>query len=208
MRPDRGVTLLEAVIVFSLMAGLMTLVTMFFVRGQRYTIATETYATVQRQATAVLGRITDEMYKGARRQMVVGTDNRDVVFLSFSPVDPAGPEEPAVQFESTTGRLVWKKWVAFTYDESSKEVRRVEVPLASPVTDLAVPVVPEPDLPALRTSSTARPIGRDVSRFEVYPSAGGVSVSVTVGRLMPVAALSEAQKDVSVNVKMEVNLLN
>ncbi len=208
MRHDRGVTLLEATIVLSLMVALMVLVTMFFVRGQRYTIATETYAAVQRQATQVLGRMTEEMYRGSRRQLVVGTDNKDVGFLSFAPVEGSGPDEPLVEFEPNTGRLVWKKWVAFAFDSSRQEVRRVEIPLISEVTELATPANPPGDVALFRSSPESRLLSRDVSRFEVYQSAGGVSVSLTVSRLMPVSALSDEQKDVFVNVKMEVNLVN
>lgn len=203
-----GLSLLEAVIVFSMMVALMILVTMFFTRGQRYATSTETYASVQRQATVLLGRVTDEMFRGTRQQMLVGADNDEVAFLSFAPNEPNTADDPAVEFDATTGQLVWKKWVVFNYDLPSKQVRRLETPLATQTSDLSGPVSPEGDFAMFRANSGWRPIGRDVRRFEIHPSVGGVSVSVTVGKEMPVSALTAEQKDVFVNVRMEVNLVN
>lgn len=210
MRASQGLTLLEAVLVFALMMGLMLLITAFFIKGQRYATASEAYGSTQRQATILLGRIVDELHKASRLHLMVGPSNDEIAAISFA--DPegtgTGTGQAEVQFDTSTGRLVWKKWVAFYHDEPSRQVRRVETPLPSTTTDLAAAPTPLPDFPSLRSNPQAKPIGQDVRDFEVGLTATGASLTVTVAKQLPLTMLKEAEKDVSVTVRMDIHMLD
>ncbi len=208
MRASQGLTLLEAVLVFALMMGLMLLITAFFIKGQRYATASETYGSTQRQATILLGRMVDELHKASRLHMMVGSSNDEIAAISFADPEGASAGQPEVQFDTSTGRLVWKKWVAFYHDEPTRQVRRVETPLPSTTTDLAAAPTPLPDFPTLRSNPQAKPIGQDVRDFEVGLTATGASLTVTVAKQVPLSMLKEAEKDVSVTVRMDVHMLN
>ena len=207
MRADRGVTLLEATIVLSMMIGLMVLMTMFFVRGQRYTLATEAYAGVQRQASLLLGKITSELYRASAQQMVIGEDHDEIAVLSNAAPQPQAGQA-ALEFDENSGLIVWKKWVAFYHDPTRNELRRLETPLSSVTTDLETPVSPSVDFPVWRLDSDGQTLGVNVLGFQVSESPGGVSVSLSIGKDMPLPNLTEDQKELVVNVVMEIHMIN
>lgn len=208
MKDSQGVTLLEAVVVLSMMIGLMVLITMFFVRGQRYATASEAYSSLQREATLTLSRITDEIYRGSSRHIVFGEDNKAVIFLSYSPNEPVSATDKPVEFDDSAGRIVWKKWVCFFHDEARREVRRVEVPLESTTVDLTAVPAPEPLFSVFESSVSQRSIGKNVREFLVLPNGTSLSVSLRFQSLMPLALLNENQKNIDIDVSMEVNLIN
>lgn len=219
--PRLGLTIIEMTLVLSLVVSLLVLVAVFLTKGQRYAAATHAYAAVQSEANLLLNRVTNELYHCSRHHLKVGPSVDEIAALSFAPVKPDAVTEFPVEFEASTGKIFWKKWVAFYYQSSTKQVLRVELPLDAELIDLAQseanpelypPPSPTADFAYFRSLGTARPLGSKVESFEVSVAPGGnaslVKVKLTVGDRLPVPGLQEGQKNVSVTTEMMMSLIN
>ncbi len=205
MRRARGFTLVEAGVVLSLLAVLMTLVALYFVRGRRYTAQTETYAGVQRTANQIVRRVTDDLYRGSAQQSQ--TNSNSVLFLSFS---LPGGSEPYLTLEPTSGKILWQKWVGYYHDPVRQAVIRTEVPLDSPTSDVMISPEPEIALTDLPTvSGPHQPFGEgQVRDFSVRSTGKRFVVSLTAHGVAPESGASDSEREVSVTVTSEVSLMN
>lgn len=205
-----GFTLVETSIVLSLLMVLMTLLAVYLARGRRISAETETYASVHDQASVLLRRISDELFR-ASHHYFDPTDGSGVTMLSYGPVSrPADPDEPFIEFEPINGKILWKKWVCFFLDGEGT-IMRVEEKLASPDSELLVKPLPDVDTSYFRSlpMSSLQPISRKVKSFQVsLSSERTVTISVTTLAKTPVATAQESDKEVEIQVSTEVNLLN
>lgn len=203
-RPPRGFTLIEAGVVLSLLAGLMTLVALYFVRGRRYTAQTETYAGVQRTANQIVRRVTDDLYRGSTLQSQ--TNSNSVLFLSFMPEDPSKP----YLVLDPTGKILWQKWVGYYHDPARQAVIRTVTPLDTPTSDVMISPEPAIGLADLATvAGPHQPFGEgSVRDFSVHSTGKRFVVSLTAQSAAPVSGLNDTDRQVSVTVTAEVSLQN
>lgn len=203
-----GITLIEVSIVLSLTLILMTILGTYLTKGQRFSLETDSYATVHNQASVVLRRVSDELFRSSHRYL--HTDGSGVTMLSYGQVSGSDPDEPFIEFEPINGKILWKKWVGFFLDESGRIVRGQER-LVSPDSELLVKPLPNVDTAYFRSLPADRlqPISRQVKKFEVINSSERtMTISLTTWAKTPVATMQESDKDVEITVTTEVNLLN
>lgn len=147
----RGSTLIEVMIFAAILLGLMVTVTAFLIQGRRYARQTESYGYAQSEATKIIRRLSDDLYRGA--QEYSRREPSQMFFLSSLPE----PGSPPVEFDPNTGKTLWHRWVYYSYDSSAREVVRATIPLNTPtssLTQVPAPAVSFSDfagLPDLRT---------------------------------------------------------
>jgi prepilin-type N-terminal cleavage/methylation domain-containing protein len=201
----RGFSIIETVLVMSILSTLLMLVAFFFVRARHFTSDAETYSRVQRQANLSLRRITDDLTSASKTwHQYFGTS---VVFLS---TEPNNATDPRLEFDSATGKVLWKKWVCYYYDASQRSIIRSEIPLQTPVSDLTTKPLPNVDLVDFESAPAQkrRQIARDVKLFDVTGTGDSFIISVTCEATSPVPGRQQSDKMVEVTVTTEVNLLN
>ena len=207
VRRSPGFTLVEVGLVMTLTLTLLTLMGVFLVRGQRFAAETETYSTVQSSANTLLLRMTNELYRSSSKQVVV--EPGGLVFLSFG----AKPdEEPPLdlQLDPETGKILWKKWVGFYFDEGSQTIFRGELGLSENLLDLDTPAEPAIDLPLFRTLPEVRRVpepGR-VKSFQASKVGNSVHLRLRTHGSAPIATQTDEQRQVEVSVETSVSLLN
>lgn len=202
-----GFTLIEAAIVLALTAALLALLAMYFVRGQRYAADTETYATVQRQSSIVLRKLTSDLATGAYQHLDTSPDGDAVWFLSSG---PTAEGQPYVEFREENGKIFWKKWVCYYFDAASGTVMRAEQPLASPDSELLAPPSPAADVETFRTSPAVarQPVGRQISRFRASRTTRGVQIRLATMAEAPLTNSTADQRETEVEVSSEIMLIN
>ncbi len=208
-RRPSGITLVETSIVLSLVLILMTLLGAYLTKGQKFSLETDTYASVHNHASVVLRRISDELFRSSHRYLD-NTDGRGVTMLSYGQISSSDPEEPFIEFEPINGKILWKKWVCIFLDGSGR-IMRAEERLATPDSELLTKPLPNVDTAYFRSLplNSLRLVSREVKNFEVVRSSERtVTVSITTWARTPVAAARDSDKDVEITVSTEVNLLN
>ena len=201
----RGFTILETVLVMSILSGLMLLVTIFFSRARHYTSETETYSRVQRQANICIRKLADAFYSASRKYTQYYGNS--VIFLSSDPVQST---DPRLEFDPLTGKIMWKKWMLFAHDAAKEEVYSEQVPLDSPTAELLNLPAPDVDLPyfASNALATRRIVARNVKDFNVQGTGVSFIVTVTCEDSAPVPGRTDNDKIVEVSVTSEISLLN
>lgn len=207
VRRRRGFSLLEAAVVLGLVLTLMVLLTMYFVRGNRYAVETETYATVQRASNQLLRRVTNDLYRATKAYLHVEPDGRALWFLCF---EPAQSDQPFLEFQETDGQIVWKKWVCYYRDPDTNVVTRAEQALDPATANLLVEPLPAVDLDHFQSSTAVSrtEVARDVVSFLVSATEGGVLVSLTSRKEAPLTETTDSQRTVEVSASHQVRLMN
>jgi hypothetical protein len=191
--------------VMTLTLALMTLMALFLVRGQRYAAEIETYSSVQSSANTLLRKMTDDIYRSSADQVVVGGSG--LIFLSFGPTDD---DQPPLELEATTGKILWKKWVAYYLDGPSETIYRGELPLADTLTDLSVAAAPAVDLATFPSAPgvSLRTLPGKVKAFSVTQMGDRIRLRLRTRGMAPISARTDAQREVEVSVETDVALLN
>ena len=207
LKRPRGVSIAELLIVSILFFSLMSLVTMFMVRGKRMSVRTDTLCRVQNEAIKLTRKLTEDLNRGTIWGGLTGQwQNGGLIFLSSKPLDSS--TGPALEFDPK-GRIVWKQWVAYYRDPSTNEVRRFSKPLPSEVSDpaLAAGSWMLPDLPGLPPSEGHTvavgivefyPTGRDLEDAMEFLVKGQAEV--------PLGNLKQAEKLVEVEISTMIRL--
>lgn len=205
MRGRRGFSLVEVSLIMGLTFLLMGLVTAFFLRGKQYLAETETYSSTQRAANALLRKISDDVYHSTVHQIRVLSGN--IAFLSFGATsDDAAP----IVLDPLTGKIVWRKWVGYSFAPQEEKIYRGELELTSTTMD------PEVQLPvpmaaagfALGPGVTRHPLPGRVRDFSVARINDRIRLSVTTWDIAPVVTRTESEREVVITVQTEVALLN
>lgn len=115
----------------------MTILTTFLIKGKHYSHQTESYSYAQREATKIVRRVSDDLYRATSDHHQI--DANGFLFLSST---PDSTSDPPIAFDPVTGRTLWKRWIRYSYDPVQRAVYRAMIPLDTPTSDLLV--VPEP----------------------------------------------------------------
>ncbi len=198
----RGFTFVEVSLAMGLTLGLLTLIGIYFSRGQRYAAETRAYAEAQSSATNLMRRISDELYKGAYSHRK--PEANGIVFLSYGAVDN---ETSRVELERTSGRIAWKKWVGFFHNPQQKTVYQGVLPLTTTLFDLAHS--PDPEITFNDFVETARvtPLPGKVRNFSIRTLNHRVQIDLTTEALVPVTG-SDNEREIVVKVSGEVAIYN
>lgn len=201
----RGVTVVELLIVMSLMSVLLSLVALYFRQARHYTSETETYARVQRQANRTLRRITSDLYLGTKNFSQVYGDS-----MYFPSSDALNEGDPPIEFSPLSGRVMWKSWVGYFLEPSESALYRVQIPFNSPISEPTQSPLPAVDPIAFRAPEVASrsPVAKNISAFEVTRAGSIFFFRVSARDLSPVPRASEADKVVEVTVETQVQLIN
>lgn len=189
-----------------LILGLMGVVSAYFVQGQRYNSEIGTYASVQRNATDTLARVTRELNQSTSIHSQTNTGN-GVLFLSFGPTVDG---EPPLLLDPTNGKIMWRKWVAILHDIENQKLLRVEVPLSSSTSQLTTAPAPAVALDSIQAlpDASRRPLAEAISAFQIQPIGRGFKISLTSTGTVPVAALTAAQRKLNVSVTSTIAVQN
>lgn len=207
VRRDSGFTVVEVALVMTLTLTLLSLMGFYMVRARRFAAETETYSSVQSSANTLLRRMTDELYRSSSKQVVI--EPGGLIFLSFGPLSDEEPG-PELQLDPETGKIVWKKWVGFYFDESSERIFRGELALDETLLDLDTPAVPAVELSTFRALPAVKrqPEPGRVISFSATQMGNRVRLRLRTHGEAPIVAETQQQKEVEVSVETEVSLLN
>lgn len=200
----RGFTIIEVSLVMALTLGLLSLIGIYFSRGQSYAAQTRSYADAQSAATSILRRISDQAYRGTLRQRDVQADG--LVFLSYG---AAENDVARVELERNTGKIVWKKWVGYYFDPTQKTVYQGELPLLTKLYDLGTPAEPAMTIADFRTDPRVAkvPMPGKVRDFRVSTVNKRIRIQITTEAMAPIAG-NDSQKEITVQVSGEVAVYN
>ncbi len=202
-RPN-GFTIIEIAIIMTLTLGLLTLVGVYFTRGQKYAAQTQVYAEAQGAATTIMRRISEQAYRGTLSQRDVQADG--LVFLSYGAL---GDESARIELEHNTGKITWKKWVGFYFVPAQKTVYQGELSLQTKLYELSTPAAPAMTVNDFKTDTrVARvPMPGKVRDFRVSTINQRIRVQLTTENLAPVSG-NENTKEITVQVSGEVAVYN
>lgn len=210
VRKCAGLTILELVIVFSLLLTLLVLVALYFVRGQQYIADIEAYSAIHREASATLRQMTTQLAKSTDRQLVAFTqedpddDPSHIYFLSFVSNNPA---DPYIRFDGPTNQVVWRKWVSFFHAPEKRQILRADIALSSPEYDLATKPSPNVNYSSF-LSAKPKSIGRNITQLEFLVSDEIVTINLTAETLSPVPNRLEKDKIIEIKLYSQVTLTN
>lgn len=206
MRRPGGFTLVEGLIVCTLLLGMMSLVAAFFTRGQRYTVETNNYAWVQREANQILRKVADDLYRSTGQHSQSAASS--VAFLSYG---PTAPGQPAMEMKNPGGQILWKKWIGYYLDNDSHTLYRTEVPLDTPTSDLLAAPVPVANDVYLRSEPglQRRPCGHGVMSFSATRvSVRRFRVSLAAEGAAELSGLNAQQRKIRVDVSTDISVLD
>lgn len=197
----RGVSIVELLVIAGLFFGLLSLVALFMVRSKRYAVRTEVLSRVQQEAVKLSRKLSEDVNRGTISGITSMWSSDGVVFLSSKPVDAT--TEPALEFDPSTGQVVWKQWVAYHRDSDSKEVRRFSKPLPTPVSDsrIATDIWDLSELPGL-PKNTGKIVATNIVEF--FPTGrdtdNTMEWKIKASGELPLGNLSQAEKIVEVEI--------
>lgn len=187
--------------VVGLFFGLLSLVAMFMVRSKRYAVRTEVLSNVQQEAVKLSRKLAEDVNRGTVSGITSMWSSDAVVFLSSKPVD--ADTEPALEFNQSTGQVVWKQWVAYYRDPSTNIVRRFSKPLATPVSDsvAAQGIWDLSELPGL-PPNTGKVVATNIAEFHPTgrETANTMEWKITASDELPLGNLTAEEKLVEVEM--------
>lgn len=202
-----GVTITELLIVSVLFFSLLSLATMFMVRGKGISVKTETLCRVQNEAVKLTRKLTQDLNRGTMKDATGQYDPNALIFLSSRPVDTT--TEPEIEFDNSTGKIVWKQWVAYYRDPDTNQVRRFSKPLS--------PYVSRPidasgswllaDLPGLPPAS-GQTVAEDITEF--FPTGRmtntAMEFTIRAQREVPLGNMGADEKLVEVEMSTMIRM--
>ena len=200
----RGFTIIEVSLVMAFTLGLLTLIGLYFAKGQRYATQTRAYVEAHSCATTIVRRVTDQAYRCTLQQRDIDADA--VVLLSYGALES---DLLKVELEFGTGRIAWKKWVGYYFDSDKKTVFQGELPLTDELYDLKDDAEPQLTVTDLRADSAVKriPLPGKVRKFRVSTVGNRLRVEVTTESQAAVSG-NESEKQFTVNVTGEVAIYN
>ncbi len=195
---------MEVLIVAVLLFSLLSLVTNFLVKGKRMTVKTEALSSLQREATKLSRALGRDLARACGDRYQWGTEG--IIFLSTKSTDSA---QPTLEFDSATGMVLWKKWVAYSLDSETQTVRRYTQDLAGPTPDQFAPpsAWDLADLAGLPVNE-GKTVANNILEFVPTGKADSQSMEfriVAVGRV-PLGNMAEKDKELRVEIKTMLRL--
>ena len=206
-RQIRGVTIAELLIVSVLFFSRLSLATMFMMRGKRVSVKTETLCRVQNEAVKLTRKLTQDLNRGTMKDGTGQYDLNGLIFLSSRPVDP--DTEAEIAFDTTTGKIVWKQWVAYYRDPTVNQVRRFSKPLtpyvSRPIEATGSWVLP--DLPGLPPKEGLT-VAEDITEF--FPTGRmtdtAMEFTIRAQREVPLGNMTDKEKLVEVEISTMIRM--
>ncbi|MCE7869663.1 hypothetical protein DYH09_04705 [bacterium CPR1] len=131
MRRLRGLTLIETIVVCTLLGLLTTGLVVIFASYGRQMAETERRRDYITEAQKGIGRLELEM--GNTSASYVSLGKNQVIFPSAQ----TSLAQPVVMDDS--GKLVWQRWIAYAVDTKNRELWRGELSIARPSTSPGAP---------------------------------------------------------------------
>ncbi len=200
---SRGFSFVEVSLIMGMTLGILTLVGMFFSRGQRYAAETRTYAEAQSAATSLLRKMSDNLYRCSYEQRQIASGC--AFFLSHAPL-----ENDSKKLElSYSGQIAWKKWLGYRFDSTNKTIYQGELPLRDFHYDLTIAptTLIDAETAATNPSISWKPLPGKVRNFSIGTADQRVRVRMTTEALTPIAG-SQAEREITVSVSGEIALYN
>lgn len=172
LRPDRrGITVIETLIVCTLLGLLTTGMVMMFASYGRHVQLTQQRNDYIDQAQKGLSRLEQEMSNSSATYLVMGTNS--VIFPSAQ----LSLASPLVL--NSDGKLVWQRWICYAVDTKTREFWRAESTIASP----AITPGTAPTLASFSSSKSRKRISKPAVSFSVTAgtASGLYVVSINVG---------------------------
>ncbi|ODT64291.1 hypothetical protein ABS71_13405 [bacterium SCN 62-11] len=204
----RAFSLLELVLGMAVLMAFLTVTYFTLAQGVRYVRETDSYAYPQKEGAVLLRKLSEELANSHERWVIPGLEAASIRFLSAE-----GPETvpSKLEFNNSTGRIIWKKWVSYVWDPAKSLVTRYEMPLSPTTSDLTTEPDPGtlpdefPTLPNLRK----RVVGRNIVDFKVVPSGTSQqTLTVTSEKQVPVSTRGTKPERVRVTMQATVVILN
>lgn len=197
-------TIIEVLIVSTLFLGLLILVTTFMVKGKRMATKTESLASLQREVTALSRSLGRDLARATADRFQWG--KQGIIFLSSKSADS---DQPNLEFDTNTGSVKWRQWMAYSLDEKTQTVRRYSQALATPTGDQFAPASAWDlaDLSGLPIGE-GKVMGRQILEFIPTGKADSQSLEfrIVAGGEVPLGNLSEQEKEIKVEVKTTLRL--
>ncbi len=205
MRRPWGTTLLELVIVFSLLSTLLALVAMYFVRGQHYTMDTESYSSLQREAILTIRRMREQLTRSTERH--IGVDEVDQSFVYFLSFRSDNPNDPYIEFGGPESQVIWKKWVCFFHDAEQEEALQADIPLATPTFSLLTKPLPDVSLSSFQAAQQ-KTLGRQIRSLTFHTAENVILISLSAVGESPVPGRTAEDKVLEIHLNSKVTLTN
>lgn len=123
-RPDRGLTVIETLVVCTLLGLLTTGMVMMFASYGSHIRQTQLRRDYIDQAQKGLVRLEQEMSNSSTTSLTLGTNY--VIFPSAQ----ISLKKPLVL--SSEGKLLWQRWICYAVDTKTSEFYRSEIAISSP----------------------------------------------------------------------------
>lgn len=184
-RPERGLTVIETLVVCTLLGLLTTGMVMMFASYGRHVQLTQRRTDYINQAQKGLVRLEQEMTNSSSTHLVIASNS--VVF----PVAQSSLANPLVL--NADGRLLWQRWICYAVDTKTSEFWRGETSIATPATSPG-------NAPTLASFSKSR------KRLS-YPA---LSFSVSAGTAsgLYVVSINVGDKTNQVNLSSQIGVRN
>lgn len=203
----RAFSLLELMVGMSIVLLFLAVSYFTLAQGVRYVKETDTYAYPQKEGTVLVRKLSEELSNSHERWVIPGLQAASIRFLSAENPDN---QSSRLDFDAVTGRPVWKKWVCYLWDSTTKQVTRYEVPLTPATAALTNEPAPSylPDTFPTLSNARRRVVGRDIVDFKVVPSGTSQhSITVTSERQVAVSSRKTPER-VRVTLQATVVILN
>lgn len=178
--------------------------TQYLSKGKNYALRTEILAQVQNEATKLTRALSLDLSRANHERFQWATGS--LILLSSRSVDS---DEPAIEFDTSNGKALWRQWAAFYLDSGSSVVRRFQQRIDPYTSDqFAVNSVWElADLPGL-PQVQGRPIAAKIEEFVPTGKANSQSIEfrVVAKDKLPLGNRSEEAKIVRVETTTIIRL--
>lgn len=204
----RAFSLMELMIGMAVLTAFLAMTYFTLAQGIRYVKQTDSYAYPQKEGAVLVRRLSEELGNSHERWVIPGLNSGSIRFLS---AENPETQSSMLQFSASSGRIIWKKWVAYVWDPTLQTVTRYEMPLTPTTSDLTSEPDPGtlpndfPTVPNLRK----RIVGRNVVDFKIMPSGTSQhTMTVTTEKQVPVSTRGTIPERVRVTMSATVVILN
>ncbi len=160
----RAFTLVELLVAAGIMAIVSLIGFEILIRGAQYLRLNQSALDAQRSGLALVSQLHGGLQTAS--QALISATPEGVVFPS--PYDDEGNTE----FDPTTNKLLWRRWICYYYDAAARTVTRRETPFTA-------------GLPPAALTFASRPVlnlvGTQISVFTVTPAGKAWNIDVTAG---------------------------
>lgn len=202
----RGFNILELVVGMSVLLAFLTMSYLTLAQGVRFVKETDTYAYPQKESAVLVRRLSEELSNSHERWVIPGLKSGSIRFLSAENLDK---QTTKLDFDTVSGKPIWKKWVCYHWNSTQQAVTRYELglsPTTASLTNEPDPGYLPDEFPTIPNISK-RVVGRNIVDFKILPSGTSQhTLTVTAEKLVPIA--NKNPERVRVTLTATVVILN